>query len=83
MGATCASTALTPRCPVILHYGDQDVVVPLADVEKIRSAHPELPLHIYPGGDHAFFNPEQSSYDAAFARLAHSRTIEFLDLHLA
>ena len=79
----CEHRALTPRCPVILHYGDRDSVVPFADVEKIRAAHPELPFHIYPGADHAFFNPDQSSYNAGDARLAHSRSIAFLDQHVA
>lgn len=72
---------LAPRCPAILHYGDDDSIVPMADVEKIRAAHPDLAVHIYPGGRHAFFNPEQAAYDAAAARLALRRSIDFLDRH--
>lgn len=69
---------LTPACPTVLHYGDDDFVVPMEDVGKIRAAHPGLPLHVYPGGKHAFFNPEQDSYNAAAAELAYSRSLEFL-----
>ena len=79
----CAHRGLAPRCPTVLHYGDRDSVVPLADVEKIRAAHPDLPCHVYPGADHAFYNPAQPSYDAAAAELAHARSIAFLDRHLA
>ena len=70
--------ALSPSCPAILHYGDRDVVVPFDEVEAIRDAHPALEFHVYPGADHAFFNPEQESHDAAAAEIAHRRSIAFL-----
>ncbi len=68
----------TPRCPTVLHYGDSDLIVPMQDVDKIRAAHPNLPLHIYPGRGHAFFNPEQANYDAESARGALEKSLEFL-----
>ena len=71
--------ALSPACPAILHYGDRDVVVPFHEVEAVRDAHPALEFHIYPGADHAFFNPEQESHDAEAAAAAHRRTIAFLE----
>lgn len=70
---------LSPACPAILHYGDRDVVVPFDEVEAIRDAHPALEFHVYPGADHAFFNPEQESHDAEAARIAHRRSIAFLE----
>ncbi len=75
--------ARTPKCPTILHYGDQDRVVPMPDVERIRAAHPGLPLHVYPGGQHAYFNPEQAGYDGAAARTSLARSLEFLDRQVA
>ena len=72
------SRALVPRCPTILHYGDRDTIVPIDQVEAIADGHPEHPLHIYPGAGHAFFNPDQASYDKDAADLAHSRTLAFL-----
>ena len=71
----------TPRCPTILHYGDRDRIVPIAEVGKIRAAHPALTHHIYPGGRHAFFNPAQESFDAGAADLALRRSIDFLAQH--
>ncbi len=70
--------ALVPSCPAILHYGDRDAVVPFDEVEAIRDAHPGLEFHVYPGADHAFFNPEQDSHDAEAAGAAHRRTLAFL-----
>ena len=70
---------LRPSCPAILHYGDRDVVVPFDEVEAIRDAHPGLDFHVYPGADHAFFNPEQETHDDDAAALAHRRSIAFLN----
>ncbi len=70
---------IQPNCPTIMHYGDSDVIAPLADVERIQAANPDVTVHVYPGGQHAFFNPDQASYDAAAAALALERSIAFLD----
>jgi carboxymethylenebutenolidase len=70
--------AYRPACPTIMHYGDSDRVVPVPDIENIRAANPDATIHVYPGAGHAFFNPEQDSYDADAAALAFGRSIEFL-----
>lgn len=77
-----AHLALAPRCPTIMHYGDSDHVVPMDAIERIRAARPEVLIHAYPGGKHAFFNPEQNSYQPEHAKLALERSIAFLDQHL-
>ncbi len=71
---------LAPRCPTIMHYGDADHVVPIADVRRIAAANPGVELHVYPGAGHAFFNPEQEHYDAAAAQLSWQRSLAFLEL---
>lgn len=70
---------LAPACPTVMHYGDNDHVVPPADIDRIRAAHPALLIHVYPGGRHAFFNPDQAAYDKAAADLAWQRSVAFLD----
>ena len=77
-----AHLALAPRCPTVMHYGDSDHIVSMEGVDRIRAARPEVLIHVYPGGKHAFFNPEQQSYDPAHAALALERSIAFLDQHL-
>lgn len=74
---------LAPRCPTILHYGDGDPVVPLAEVQNIAAHHPGVEIRIYPGAGHAFFNPEQDSHDAAARDLTWERSMAFLDLQTA
>ena len=73
----------TPRCPVQFHYGDRDVVVPVEKVTEIRNRFPEAEFHVYPEGEHAFFNPEQAHYDAAAADQAFARSIDFLNRRFA
>ncbi len=73
----------TPAVPLMLHFGTEDASIPLSDAEQIGKAHPEVAIHIYPGGRHAFFNPEQASYDADAAALAWRRSIAFLDERFA
>jgi carboxymethylenebutenolidase len=65
-----------PRAPVMLHFGERDKHISLSDVEKIRAAHPEIPVFVYPA-DHGFNCDERESYDAASAREAQARTFAF------
>jgi carboxymethylenebutenolidase len=70
------------RCPVLMHFGEKDHAIPLADVEKVREAHPAgVEIHVYPSG-HGFNCDERASYDAESARVARERTVAFLDKHL-
>ena len=58
-----------PKCPVLLHFGDQDRLIPLADVEKINAAFPEIPNYVYSAG-HGFDNNNPEA-----ARVARARTL--------
>ena len=71
----------TPRCPVLLHFGEQDAAIPLEDVEAIRRRHPEVPIHLYPAG-HGFNCDLRGSYHAESAALARERSLAFLAAHL-
>ena len=72
-GRIAAFAGETPRSPVILHFGSRDPQIPPADVERVREAHPDLPVHLYDAG-HAFVAP---AGDAGSARLALLRTRAF------
>ncbi|MDJ0942689.1 MAG: dienelactone hydrolase family protein [Kiloniellales bacterium] len=71
----------TPRCPVMLHFGEQDSAIPLEDVEAVRSRHPKVPIHLYPAG-HGFNCDLRGSYHAESAALAQERSLAFLAEHL-
>ena len=73
---------LSPKCPTILHFGDADRIVPMADIEKIRAKFPQVELHIYPGAGHAFENVEQVTYDKSAGDISYQRSFAFLEKHL-
>lgn len=70
-----------PSVPTLLHFGDQDPGIPLSDVDQIRAAQPDLPVHVYHAG-HGFNCDARASYDAASAALALERTLDFLHRHI-
>ena len=43
-----------PKCPVLMHFGERDHAIPLADVNKVRAAHQHgVEIHLYSSG-HGF-----------------------------
>ncbi len=71
----------TPSCPVMLHFGERDGIIPTQDVTEIAAAHPDIPTFIYPVG-HGFNCDARADYDPASAGLALERTLAFLAEHL-
>lgn len=69
----------TPRCPLMLHFGETDHAIPLADVEQIKATFPDVPVHVYDGAGHGFNCDRRGSFDEQSAQLALDRTLEFLD----
>lgn len=61
-----------PQVTTILHLSRTDELIPPHEVEAIRAAFPELPVHEYPAG-HAFVAP--SGFHADSARLSRLRTL--------
>jgi carboxymethylenebutenolidase len=80
-GAIAANAGEKTRVPVMLHFGETDQSIPMSDVEKVRAAHPEIALHVYPAG-HGFNCDERGSYDAKCAKQALGRTLDFLRQHI-
>jgi carboxymethylenebutenolidase len=80
-GGIAANIAASFNAPVILHFGERDDHIPLADVEKIKKANPNIPVYLYPAG-HGFNCDERGSYDAASAKLAGERTLDFFRKHV-
>ena len=81
-GGVAGAAERSPNCPVIMHFGELDPHIPMSDVDKIRAAQPEVPIHVYPA-DHGFNCDHRSSFDAASADLARRRTLDFLQEQLA
>lgn len=70
-----------PRCPVMLHFGTLDKHIPKADVDRVGSAHPDVQIYWYEA-DHGFNCDDRPSFNAAAAKQARERSLEFLKMHL-
>jgi carboxymethylenebutenolidase len=70
-----------PKAPTMLHFGALDHGIPLDQVQAIAAAHPEVPVHVYPGADHGFNCDARATHDARSAAIALGRTLEFLSAH--
>jgi len=75
-GMIAAHANEKPKVPLMLHFGEQDHGIPMADVQKIRAARPETKIFTYPAG-HGFSCDERASFDEASHELAQQRTLAF------
>lgn len=67
---------LQPKCPTILHFGENDHGIPLSDVEKIRSSHPDVKVYVYEGCGHGFNSDRRTDYNDEAHKLGMKRTLE-------
>ena len=70
-----------PKAPPLLHFGTQDAGIPLADVERIRSSHPDVTIHMYEAG-HGFNCDHRGSFDQGSCDSARERSLAFFAQHL-
>jgi carboxymethylenebutenolidase len=78
---TPTEIARQPKCPVLAHFGEKDHWIPLDGVAAFRKAHPAVETHIY-AASHGFNCDHRGAYDAAAAKLARERTLDFFAKHL-
>jgi carboxymethylenebutenolidase len=71
-----------PRCPVILHFGAEDALIPLEDVRKVRMAYPDIPLYLYEGAGHGFNCDRRADFRPDTAATALQRTLALFATHL-
>ncbi len=73
--------------PTLLHLAAIDDFVPAEAQAKISDAaagNANVTVHVYPGVHHGFCRvPDPSVYDAGACQLAHGRTFELFNKHLA
>jgi carboxymethylenebutenolidase len=70
-----------PKCPVMFHWGETDHAIAVADAKKVAAAHPKAQSFIYPAG-HGFNCDQRGSFNADSAKLARTRSLEFLRKHI-
>ncbi len=73
---------LQPLCPIMYHFGALDSAIPLSEVAVIKSNHPEGIFHIYEDAGHGFNCNFRKDYHEESAKIASTRSLDFLKLHL-
>ena len=76
-GGILENSDIEARCPVMGHFGERDAMIPVAGVKKLAANHAAQEFFIYPA-DHGFNCDQRGSWDAASAKLARERTLDFL-----
>ena len=72
----------TPKCPVMFHFGEKDMSIPMDKVEIVKAKLPEHPLYVYAAG-HGFSCDARGSFDAAAHALALERTQAYVAKHMS
>jgi len=80
-GGITVNSGEKPKCPVMSHWGETDHAIPIDGVNKFLGEHPEVTSFVYPAG-HGFNCDQRGSYHAESAKLARTRSLEFLRKHL-
>lgn len=80
-GGIAGEKALTARCPVMMHFGELDQMIPEADVDEIKAAQPDADVYTY-DADHGFNCNHRASFNASAAEQARARTLDFLAKHI-
>lgn len=81
-GGVAGQMGMSPSCPTIMHFGDQDAHIPMSDVEQVKAAQPEVDVYVY-SADHGFNCDHRASYHADSAATALERTLGHFNKHLA
>ena len=67
-----------PKAPLMLHFGEDDPLIPPEDVAKHREALGDAAeFHVWPGAGHGFNCDQRADYDEASSTLALERTLSF------
>ena len=79
-GGVAGAADLTPKCPVICHFGRKDGHIPADETKAaITAAQPQVPVYIYENSGHGFNNDGRPDSDLADAQLARKRTLELFE----
>lgn len=72
-----------PGCPGLFHFGAEDALIPLANVERVRHAYPQHPVFVYAGAGHGFNCDRRGDFRPEAAAQARERTLALFAQHLA
>ena len=79
-GGVAGAADLTPKCPIICHFGRKDGHIPADEVKAtITAAQPQVPVYIYEQSGHGFNNDGRPDSDPDDAALARRRTLALFE----
>ena len=70
------------RVPTLMHFGEADETIPLAEVTQFRFVRPDVSAYTYPGAGHGFASEGAAGYDAEVAGKAQARTLTWISQYL-
>lgn len=71
-----------PMCPVQMHFASFDPEIPSASIERLRTAHAELDVHVHPDTYNRFACEASESFSTMGAERAEESMLCFLRRHL-
>jgi len=80
-GGILDNAELEPRVALMGHFGERDAHIPVQGVKQLAERHRKHQIFIY-AADHGFNCDQRGSYDAAAAKQARARTLEFFRQHV-
>jgi carboxymethylenebutenolidase len=75
-GGTAHFLSEKPRVPVLYHYGERDMHIPMSAVDAVKAADPKSTFYLYPAG-HGFNCTDRDSFEPASAKLAFERSLAY------
>jgi carboxymethylenebutenolidase len=63
------------KIPTLLHFGENDPLIPLDDIVHFRASRPDVSAFSYPAAGHGFNCSERDDYNAEAAQIALERTL--------
>jgi carboxymethylenebutenolidase len=70
------------KIPTLLHFGENDPLIPLEDVIQFRANRPDVSAYSYPAAGHGFNCDERDSYNEEVAKKALDHTLFWISQYV-
>jgi len=70
------------KVPTLLHFGENDALIPLEAMGQFRAYRPDVSVFSYPGASHGFNCDQRDSYQAEAAQTALERTLHWVSQYV-
>jgi carboxymethylenebutenolidase len=70
------------KVPTLLHFGEDDALIPIDDITQFRAHRPDVSTFTYPGAIHGFSRDERDGLQRQAADKALERTLSFISQYV-